>query len=79
MSAPNVGRGKKRRIEVSFIDLILDEPSKMLAKVLRVDLKEFREMKEGERRDKIKDYLTNKLRRAKEAVEKIEQELSRYS
>ena len=44
----------------------------MLAKVLKVNLKEFREIKEGERRNKIKDYLINKLRRAKEAVEKIE-------
>ena len=79
MSAPDVERGKKRRIEVSFIDLTLDEPSEMLAKVLRIDLKEFKEIKEGERRNKMKDYLINKLRRAKEAVEEIEQELSRCS
>ena len=79
MSAPDVGRGKRRRIEVPFIDLTLDEPSEMLAKVLRVDLKEFREMEEGERRNEMKDHLTNELRRAKEAVEEMEQELSRYS
>ena len=79
MSAPNVGKEKKRRIKVSFIDLTLDEPSEILAKVLRINLKEFREMKEGERRNKIKNYLINKLRRAKEAVEEMEQELSRYS
>ena len=78
MSALNVGRGKRRRIEVSFIDLTLDEPSNMLAKVLRVDLKELREMEEGEKRDKMKEHLTNELRRAKEAVEEMEQELSRY-
>ena len=77
MSAPDVGRGKRRRIEVPFINLTLDKPSEMLAKVLKVDLKEFREMEEGERRNKIKNHLINKLRRAKEAVEEIEQELSR--
>ena len=73
-----MGRGKRKRIEVSFINLTLNEPSEMLAKVLRVNLKEFRKIKEGERRDKIKEHLTNKLRRAKEAVKKMEQELSRY-
>ena len=77
MSAPDVGRGKKRRIKVFFINLTLDEPSEILVKVLKIDLKEFREMEEGERRNKIKDYLINKLRRVKEAVEKIEQKLFR--
>ena len=43
----------------------------MLIKVLKINLKKFREIKKGERRNKIKDYLINKLRRAKEAVEKI--------
>ena len=51
----------------------------MLAKVLKMDLKEFREMEKGERRNEMKEHLTNKLRRAKEAVEEMEQELSRYS
>ena len=78
MSVLNVKKEKKRRIEVSFINLTLNEPSKMLTKVLKINLKEFREIKEGERRNKIKNYLINKLRRAKEAVEKIKQELSRY-
>ena len=71
MSAPNVRKEKKRRIEVPFINLTLDEPSEMLAKVLKVDLKEFREMEKGERRNEMKDHLINKLRRAKEAVEKM--------
>ena len=44
----------------------------MLIKVLKINLKEFREMEKGERRNKIKDYLINKLRRAKEVIEKIE-------
>ena len=44
----------------------------MLAKVLKINLKEFKEIKKGERRNKIKDYLINKFRRAKEAVEKME-------
>ena len=67
-----MGKEKKKRIKVSFINLTLNEPSKMLAKVLKINLKEFRKIKEGERRNKIKDYLINKLRRAKEAVEEIE-------
>ena len=50
----------------------------MLAKVLKINLKKFKKMKKGERRNKIKNYLINKLRRAKEAVKKMEQKLSRY-
>ena len=71
MSAPNVEKEKKRRIKVSFINLILNKPSEMLVKVLKINLKEFREIKKDERRNKIKNYLINKLRRAKEAVEEI--------
>ena len=71
MSALNVKKGKKRRIEVFIINLTLDEPSNMLAKVLRIDLKELRKMEEGEKRNKIKEHLINKLRRAKEAVKEI--------
>ena len=50
----------------------------MLTKVLRVNLKEYKKIKKGDRRDKIKEYLINKLRRAKEAVEKIKLKLFRY-
>ena len=71
MSAPDVEREKKRRIKVSFINLTLDKPSKILAKVLRINLKEFREIKKGKRRNKIKEYLINKLRRAKKTMKKI--------
>ena len=74
-----MGKGKKRRIEVSFINLTLNEPSEILAKVLKINLKKFREMEKGERRDEIKEHLINKLRRAQEAVKEMEQELSRYS
>ena len=66
-----MGKGKKRRIKVSFINLTLVKSSEILAKVLKVNLKEFKEMEEGERRNKIKNYLINKLRRAKEAVKEI--------
>ena len=79
MSAFNVRKEKKRKIEVSFINLTLNEPSNILAKVLKVNLKEFKKMEKGEKRNKIKEYLINKLRRAKEAVKKIEQKLFRYS
>ena len=79
MSALNVKREKRKKIKVSFINLTLDKPSEMLAKVLKVNLKEFREMEKGERRNKIKEHLTNKLRRAKKVVEEIKQKLSRYS
>ena len=72
MSAPNVGKEKKRRIEVSIINLTLDEPSDILVKVLKINLKELRKIKKGEKRNKIKEYLINKLRRAKEAVEEME-------
>ena len=44
----------------------------MLANILKVNLKKFKEIKKGERRNKIKTYLINKLRRAKEAIKKIE-------
>ena len=67
-----MGREKKRRIKVPFINLTLNEPSEILAKILKINLKEFRKIKEGERKDKIKDYLINKFRRAKEVVEKME-------
>ena len=50
----------------------------MLAKVLKINLKKFKKMKKGEKRNKIKNYLINKFRRIKEAVKKIKQELSRY-
>ena len=79
MSAPNVKKKKKRRIKVFFINLTLNEPSKMLAKVLKINLKKFREIKKGKKRNKIKEYLINKFRRAKKAVEEIKQKLSRYS
>ena len=79
VSVPNVEKEKKRKIKVSFINLTLDKPSEIFTKVLKINLKEFREMKKGERRNKIKDYLINKLRRAKKAVEEMEQKLFRYS
>ena len=78
MSAPDVGKEKRKRIEVFFINLTLNEPSDILTKVLKVNLKKLREIKEGEKRNKIKEYLINKLRRAKEAVKKMKQELFRY-
>ena len=71
MSAPDVKKEKKRRIKVSFINLTLDEPSEILAKVLKINLKEFKKIEKDKRRNKIKKYLINKLRRAKEAVKEI--------
>ena len=67
-----MGKGKKRRIEVFIINLTLDEPSNILAKVLKMNLKELRKMKKGEKRNEIKEYLINKFRRAKEVVKEIE-------
>ena len=72
MSAPNVGKEKRKRIKVFFINLTLDEPSEILAKVLKINLKEFRKIKKGKRRNKMKEYLINKLRRAKKAVKEME-------
>ena len=51
----------------------------MLTKVLRVDLKEYKEMEKSEQREEMKGYLTKELRRAKAAVEEMEQELFLYS
>ena len=71
VSTLNVEKEKRRKIKVFFINLTLDEPLNMLVKVLKVNLKELREMKKGEKRNKIKKHLTNKLRRAKKAVKEI--------
>ena len=71
MSAPNVRRGKKKRIKVFFINLILNKPSEILIKVLKINLKKFKEIKKDEKRNKIKKHLINKLRRAKEIIKEI--------
>ena len=67
-SAPDTGRSKRRRVEFSYIDLTLDDPSEVLTKVLRADMNKYKGMEKSEQREEIKGYLTKKSRRAKDSV-----------